>query len=361
VTVSAGAPSVDVVDDAREAARSAGLRYVSDQRAGILRRRAGRGFVYTDADGARVRDTATMERIRSLAIPPAWTDVWICPEPSGHLQATGRDARGRKQYRYHPRWREVRDEAKYGRLANFGEALPAIRGRVEEDLARPGLPREKVLAAAVRLLDRSLIRVGNEAYARDNGSFGLTTLRDEHVNVSGSRLRFRFRGKGGRLHAIDVADRRLAGVVKRCQELPGEELFQYVDDEGEPEAIESGDVNAYLAEVAGREFTAKDFRTWGGTARAAEALRDQDPASSEADGKRKVAEAIREVAQHLGNTPSVCRACYVHPAVIEAYVDGSLHDAWDRAARRRRPVEGLEPEEVVLLDLLRDRAVERAA
>jgi len=315
----------DVVNsDQAEAAALAQLRYVSDDRPGIRRLRRGQGFRYLDADGRPVRDMATRRRIKSLAIPPAWTDVWICPIAHGHIQAVGRDARGRKQYRYHARWRESRDQDKYARLVEFGHALPKIRRQVEEDLGRSRLPREKVLAAVVRLLETTLIRVGNEEYARANHSYGLTTLRSQHVTVEGATLRFEFRGKGGKRHAVDLADRRLARVVRHCQELPGHELFQYVDDEGQPQVIDSADVNAYLRQVGGAEFTAKDFRTWGGTVLAAIALASRATAGEPRHIRRELAEGIAEVARHLGNTVAICRKCYIHPAVIVAHAEDAL-------------------------------------
>jgi DNA topoisomerase-1 len=302
----------------------ADLRYVGDGEPGIERRRTGAGFSYHAPDGRRVRDAATLERIASLAIPPAYTDVWIAPDARGHIQATGRDTKGRKQYRYHPRWRAARDGQKYDRMVAFAQALPRIRERADADLARPGLPREKVLAAVVRLLETSRIRVGNEEYRRQNGSFGLTTLRDRHVAVIGSSIRFEFRGKSGKRHRVRVTDRRLARVVKRCQEIPGQDLFQYVDGDDERHSIGSADVNAYLRATSDAEFTAKDFRTWAGTLLAARHLRLAPPPVSDADGRRTVAQAIAAVAEELGNTPTVCRNCYVHPAVIAAYLDGSL-------------------------------------
>ena len=340
--------------EAVAAAEAASLRYVTDGSPGISRFRAGGGFRYRAADGSPVRDLATRRRIRALAIPPAWTGVWICPTPHGHVQAVGRDARGRKQYRYHSRWREVRDATKYGRLLLFAERLPALRRRVAEDLGRSGLPREKVLATVVRLLETSLIRVGNAEYAAANGSFGLTTLRSRHVRVEGTSLRFEFRGKGGKRHVVDVADRRLARVVRQCQELPGHELFQYVDDEGQRRAIASGDVNAYLRETAGAEFTAKDFRTWAGTVLAARALTEK-LAGSETEAKRHVVDAIRAVAARLGNTAAICRKCYVHPGVVDAYLGGTL----DRVVRRSAlapPVTGLDADERAVLPLLKTSA-----
>jgi DNA topoisomerase-1 len=322
--------------------------------AGIRRKRAGRGFVYLSADGARITDPHELTRIKALAVPPAWTEVWICPVARGHIQATGRDARGRKQYRYHDDWRQVRDETKYDRLADFGRALPSIRTRVAADLSRPGLPREKVLAAVVRLLDGTLVRVGNPEYARENGSYGLTTMRDDHVNVFGSRLRLRFRAKGGKPVVVDLSDGRLARVVRRCQELPGEELFQYVADDGTPTAIDSGDVNDYLRAITGQDFTAKDFRTWGGSVLAARALQAIGSFESQRDGKSKVSEAVKSVAKELGNTPAVCRGCYIHPGVIAAYTGRTLDGVWRRTeASLNGGSEGLRLEEAVLLSLLR--------
>jgi DNA topoisomerase-1 len=314
-----------------QSARDAGLRYVSDAARGISRRRSGRAFRYQAPDGSAIRDAATLARIRSLAIPPAWQAVWICTRADGHLQATGRDARGRKQYRYHSRWREVRDESKYDRVGAFSRALPAIRRRVGADLARPGLPREKVLATVVRLLETTFMRVGNETYARENETFGLTTLRERQVRVRGSRLRFEFRGKSGIEHRIEVDDPLLARIVRRMQDLPGEELFQYLDDAGETRVIESSDVNAYLREAAGADFTSKDFRTWAGTVLALRALRALDVPASAAQGKRSVALAVDAVSKRLGNTRAVCRKCYIHPAVVECYLDGSLREIQGRS------------------------------
>ena len=307
-----------------ESAKMAGLRYVSDSKPGIGRRRSGKGFTYLDAEGRPIRDRESLRRIKALVIPPAWNDVWICPWPHGHIQASARDAKSRKQYRYHARWHEIRDENKYDRMIAFGEALPALRRRVDEDLAQTGLPRSKLLATVVRLLELTLIRVGNEEYARANESYGLTTLRDRHVKVSGTTLRFRFRGKSGKFHEVKISDRRLAAVVKRCQTIPGHELFQYIDDEGGQQSIDSADVNDYLRACTGQEFTAKDFRTWAGTLLATQALRLSDPGDSEVEAKRRVVEAIKLVAKRLGNTPATCRKHYVHPIVIEAYLDGRL-------------------------------------
>ncbi|GAC1457942.1 MAG: DNA topoisomerase IB [Candidatus Limnocylindrales bacterium] len=319
--------------DAIDAARAAGLRYVSDDAPGITRARSGRGFSYRDQRGALIRDHAELARIRRLAIPPAWTSVWICANPLGHLQATGRDARGRKQYRYHDRWREVRDGTKYGRMIDFAAALPKIRAQTDADLRKQGLPREKVLATVVRLLEGTLIRVGNEEYAKENRSFGLTTMQNRHVDVTGGTILFRFRGKSGVQHEVDVRDRRLAPVVRRCQELPGQDLFQYVGEDGEPHGIGSADVNAYLKEIAGDDFTAKDFRTWAGTVLAVRALEELDGYGSEAEAKRQVQAAVESVAKRLGNTRAVCRKCYIHPAVLDAYLDGSLLRSRDSLRR----------------------------
>ncbi|MBA3318774.1 MAG: DNA topoisomerase IB [Gemmatimonadales bacterium] len=310
--------------DPVESAQSAGLRYVSDTMPGITRKRAGKGFAYVGSDGKRIADKKEIARIRSLAIPPAYSDVWICPSPQGHIQATGRDARGRKQYRYHPRWREVRDETKFGRMLDFSRVLPAIRARVDRDLSQSGLSREKVLATVVRLLECTGIRVGNDEYARANRSFGLTTLRDHHVEISGSRLRFQFRGKSGKVHDVELTDRRLARIVARCQAVPGETLFQYVDGDGARQTVDSGDVNAYLREICGQDVTAKDFRTWAGTILAVLALKELGPADTERDAKSAILKAIDQVAERLNNTRAVCRKYYVHPAVFESYQAGKM-------------------------------------
>jgi DNA topoisomerase-1 len=316
-------------------AKAAGLRYVSDDAPGIARMRSGQDFRYVAANGRSVRDRRTLARIRSLAVPPAWTDVWICPQEDGHLQATGRDARGRKQYRYHGRWREIRDETKYGRMLAFARALPRIHRRVARDLRLPGLPREKALAVVVRLLETSCIRVGNQEYARANDSFGLTTLRDRQVRVRGASLQFKFRGKSGVKHDVALSDRQVARIVRGMQDLPGYELFQYLDESGENRRIESSDVNAYLKEISGDEFTSKDFRTWAGTLQAAEALRRMPPCASPAEAKRNIAIAVEQVARQLGNTKAVCRKCYIHPAVLDAYGAGVLHGAPGRSAAAR--------------------------
>ena len=346
--------------DPIEATKAARLRYVSDEEPGIRRRRAGKGFVYAAPSGERITDEGELRRIRALAIPPAWTDVWICPHANGHIQATGRDARGRKQYRYHARWREVRDETKFERTLAFGEALPLIRRRTEEHLALRGLPREKVLATIVRLLETTFIRVGNEEYARTNRTVGLTTMGDRHAKVEGSRLRFEFRGKSGVKHRVEVTDRRLARLVKRCQDLPGEELFQYVDDDGLRHSIGSADVNEYLREITGEDFTAKDFRTWAGTVLAAQALQEYAALDAQAPAKSYVVRAIEEVAKRLGNTPAVCRKCYVHPAVIDAYLEGSLAESLREQLDQELRHQGeLRSEEARVMRLLQRRLAQQ--
>jgi DNA topoisomerase-1 len=302
-----------------------------------------------------VKDSETLGRIRSLAIPPAWTNVWICPHANGHLQATGRDARRRKQYRYHARWREVRDEVKYGLLIAFAEALPRIRERTDADLRRPGLPREKVLAAVVQLLEKTLIRVGNEEYARDNGSIGLTTMRDGHAKVAGSSVRFEFRGKSGVGHAIDLLDRRLARIIKACRDLPGYELFQYIDDDRARQVIDSADVNEYLREISGQDFTAKDFRTWAGTVLAAQALATIERFRSNAEAKRNVVKAIESVAKRLGNTKAVCRKCYIHPAILDAYMEGATIRTIKARARAARTGTALNAEENAVVGMIEGR------
>lgn len=350
-------PAIEIVTDPVESAKAAGLRYVTDAAAGIKRKRQGKGFRYVSPDGSPMHDPQVMRRIKSLAIPPAWTNVWICQNPNGHLQATGRDARGRKQSRYHPRWREVRDETKYHRMMLFGAALPAIRKRVEQDLSLPGLPREKILAAIVRLLETTFIRIGNNEYARENGSYGLTTLRNKHVAVKGSTVTFDFKGKSGREHTIDLHDRRLAAIIKRCHDLPGYELFQYIDPEGNRHSVDASDVNEYLRQITNEDFTAKDFRTWAGTVLAAMALRAIESFDSEAQAKKNIVQAIEEVAQRLGNTPSVCRKCYVHPAVLDAYLDGAMLEALKQRTEQEIAdgLTGLKPEEAAVLAFLQQR------
>ena len=344
-------------ENPREAAKEAGLRYSSDDRRGIRRRRRGRGFQYLDAHGRTITDREERARIDALAVPPAWTDVWICPSPNGHLQATGRDARGRKQYRYHPRWRELRDEAKYDRMLAFAAALPRIRRRVDRDIARKALSKPRVVATIVRLLDETGIRVGNDEYARENGSFGLTTMRKRHAEVEGSSVAFRFRGKSGKTTDVDVTDPRVARVLRRCEGLPGQHLFQYVDEDGEPVDVDSDDVNAYLREVAGGDFTAKDFRTWTGTVLAAWALEELGEAGSQTQATRRVVRAVESVAKELGNTPAVCRSAYIHPQVIETHLEGNLAQLLGREADRRvaQGMRGLTAHEAAVLALLRRR------
>ncbi len=336
----------DSVPDQPAELAAARLLYVSDADPGITRRRAGRGFAYRSPDGGAVRDPATLARIRSLAIPPAYEKVWICTRPHGHLQATGFDKRGRKQYRYHPRWRQIRDEAKFSRLAAFGRALPALRRQCARDLETSGLGKPKVLAALVRLLETTLIRIGNEEYAASNGSFGLTTLRKRHADVSGARIRFEFRAKSGKQHRVGLQSRRLARIVRSCQELPGHRLFQYIDEAGELHPLSSDDVNAWLQAATGEEFTAKDFRTWAGTLLAAAVLAANPATGVKTVDQRRLTECIREVARILGNTPAVCRKCYIHPTVTEAWLSGALDP------RLARPDATLADREALLLKLL---------
>jgi DNA topoisomerase-1 len=352
------APAVEAEDPA-QSAREAGLRYVSDSKPGIRRLGSAKSFRYSTPDGKALRDKETLARIKSLVIPPAWTDVWICPLANGHLQATGRDARGRKQSRYHPKWREVRDENKYERMTHFAAALPVIRARVKDDLARPGMPREKVLATIVGVMEATHIRVGNEEYARTNKSYGLTTMRNRHVEVHGADVKFTFQGKSGVRHAISLHDRQLARIIKQCTDIPGYELFQYLDADGTHHNVDSTAVNDYLREITGQHFTAKDFRTWAGSVLACDVLRELGPFESAAEAKRNVVAAIAKVAAELGNTPTVCRKCYVHPAVLEAYLGGmTVKDAKaklddeiaEHAAVLRR-------EEIALLKLLEQRAL----
>lgn len=339
--------------DPVKSARIAGLRYVLDSSPGISRIRQGTGFRYRNSRGKPVRDRRTLERIRSLVIPPAWERVWICPYENGHIQAIGWDARGRKQYRYHTRWRQVRDEAKYGQMLAFAQALPKMRRRIKRDLKLRGLPREKVLAAVVTLLEKTLIRVGNDEYARDNHSFGLTTLRNRHAKVKGSRVVFAFQGKSGIAHEIDLEDATLAKIVRQCQDLPGQELFEYQDENGEVHDVYSQDVNDYLHEISGEHFTAKDFRTWAGTTFAARALKQMPLSDSQAAAKRNVVAAIRQVAEQLGNTFAVCRKCYIHPVIINCYLEGSLADQLDtRIKVSQRTIVKLSAEEASVWYLL---------
>jgi len=348
--------------DAVQSAKDAGLRYVDDTRPGIRREMGPLGFKYIGTNGRVIRDKAGITRINTLAIPPAWTDVWICPDPRGHIQATGRDIKGRKQYRYHPDWRRCRDDNKFDRMMAFADALPKIRRRTNADLAKAGLPREKVLATVVQLLEKSLIRVGNDEYAKKNRSFGLTTLRNRHVEVKGGTVKFEFKGKSGVRHSVDVSDKRLARVVKACQELPGQELFEYFDEEGQRRDVGSGDVNAYLKEITGEDFTAKDFRTWAGTVLACTALQEFEKSDSQAQTKKNVVQAIEAVAGVLGNTRAVCRKSYIHPAVLDAYMDGTMLETLSRKAGRavRRRMGSLRPDEQAALSLLQQRLTREA-
>jgi DNA topoisomerase I len=354
---------LEIVTDPEEAAEEAGLRYVSDKKPGYTRKRRGNKFVYFDVDGKEIRDEKRILRINRLAIPPAYGDVWICPSPNGHLQATGRDDRGRKQYRYHERWREERDENKYEKMVIFAQALPKIRRRINKDLKLRGLPRKKVLATVVQLLERTVIRVGNEEYAKKNKSFGLTTMQNRHVDVKGATVRFRFRGKSGREHDVDTEDRRVAKIVKKLQGLAGQEVFQYLDEEGERRHVTSDDVNKYLREITGEEFTAKDFRTWAGTVMAAMALKAQAVFENRSQAKQNVKAAIRAVAKLLGNTPTICQKCYVHPAVLETYLDGNLIEGLKKRTEKTLDdsLGDLRSEEAAVLAFLQEQLGEKQA
>ena len=341
----------------RRTAARIGLKYVTDGFAGITRRRAGTGWAYFAPNGARIRDAEKRKRINKLAIPPAWTDVWICPDPYGHIQATARDARGRKQYRYHSSYREACDRSKFRHMLEFSEVLPRLRERIERDLAGDELTRKQILATVIRLLDKTLIRVGNDEYAKENKSFGLTTLRRRHVEVDGTSLRFTFRGKSGVEHNVSITDKRLARIIQRCQDLPGTEIFQYLDGAGKRHTVASDDVNAHLREITGRDITAKDFRTWGGTMAAAMALRSRGPAPTRREADRNIVEAIDLVSHRLGNTRAVCRKYYVHPALIEAYLEGRIVPLPEEAPRkraRRGRAAALRRDEVAVLQFLQD-------
>lgn len=348
--------------DPLEAAKAARLRYTLDDTPGITRHKARSGFDYRHSDGALVRDITTLRRIQSIVIPPAWTAVWINPNPFGHIQATGRDQRGRKQYRYHPRWREVRDESKYNKMLTFARVLPLIRARVDADLRRHGLPRERVLAAVVRLLELTVLRVGNSEYAKTNKSFGLTTLRDRHAEIRGSHIHLSFRGKGGARYESDINDPRIARVVKSCRDLSGYELFQYLDDAGERHTVSSTEVNDYLREITDEDITAKDFRTWAGTNLAALALREFERVDSDAMRKRAVVRAVERVAKHLGNTPAICRRCYIHPAIFDGFLDGTLLAtlAERTGVYLAQEIEGMSAEEAAVVAFLRLRLGELA-
>jgi DNA topoisomerase I len=347
--------------DPRLSAQTAGLRYVSDASPGISRIKCGQGFSYRAPSGKPLRDPGQLRRIRSLAIPPAWTEVWICPLAHGHLQATGRDARGRKQHRYHPRWRETRDEAKYNRMISFAQALPKIRRRIEKDLRLKGTPREKVLATVARLLELTLIRVGNEEYARENKSYGLTTMKDRHAEIGAESIHFQFRGKRGIQHLVSIKDRRLARIIKQCQDLPGQELFQYQDEEGQLRDVTSDDVNQYLREISGHDFTAKDFRTWAGTLLAAVALREFEKFDTQAQARKNILRAIETVAKRLGNTPAICRKCYIHPEVMSAYLDGATIKTIQQRAetQMKSALRALTPEEAAVVGMLQQRLAQR--
>ncbi|RTL72619.1 MAG: DNA topoisomerase IB [Hyphomicrobiales bacterium] len=349
--------AAEAIVDPKEAAEHAGLVHVNDERPGIRRKKSGKGFRYVNASGDTVRDAATLKRIKSLAIPPAWTEVWICPRANGHIQATGRDARGRKQYRYHTRFREVRDSTKYQHMLAFARSLPAIRKNVQAHLSLRGLPREKVLATVVHLLEATLIRVGSDEYARSNKSYGLTTLKNRHVAVEGAALKFNFKGKSGKIWKLDVKDRRIAKVIRACQDLPGQELFQYVDEGGEIRDVTSSDVNDYLREVSGEDITARDFRTWHGTVLAALALHEFQKFDNQAAAKRNIRDAIQKVAARLGNTPTICRKCYIHPEIFTTYVEGSLLlEVKEQVEEELREELGaLRPEEAAVLTLLQSR------
>ncbi len=343
-----------VTVNASQLALDAGLRYVSDEQPGIRRVARGKQFHYVGPDGKPVKDESVLARIRALAVPPAYTDVWICPAANGHIQATGRDARGRKQYRYHAKWREARDETKYHRMLDFARVLPRIRESIESDLKRDGMPREKVLAAVVQLLESTTIRVGNDQYARENDSYGLTTMHNKHVKVQGDTVRFSFKGKSGIKHAISLRDKRLAKIVRACQDLPGQELFGYVDGDGTPRDVTSADVNDYIREISGGDFTAKDFRTWVGTVQCGLILAEMEPAETQAERKHRLTEAIKQVAQRLGNTPAVCKKSYIHPELLEAYSEEGTLGATLRGKARK----GLLPEEHFVVAFLKRRAKE---
>jgi DNA topoisomerase I len=351
------AADAQIIVDPKDAAESAGLRYVSDDRPGVRRKKSGKGFSYARPDGTKLSDAHVLARIRSLAIPPAWTNVWICPFADGHVQATGRDAKGRKQYRYHPLFREVRESTKYEHVVAFADALPRVRTKVRRHMTLRGLPRKKVLATVVHLLETTLIRIGNGDYARHNKSFGLTTLRNRHAAVEGSEVRFRFIGKSGKQWSLKVKDRRVAKIIKACQELPGQDLLQYLDQDGKQQNVTSADVNAYLKEITGQDITAKDFRTWAGTVLAALALKEVESFDTAAQAKRNLRAAIERVAARLGNTPTICRKCYVHPEVLNSYLDGSLvlEIKSQVESELRDKLTGLQPEEAAVLALLRAR------
>jgi DNA topoisomerase-1 len=347
----------ELKSDPEQSAREAGLTYTDLHHAGITRKRTGKNFSFFDLKGKKIKDAQTISRINSLVIPPAYQEVWINPSSRGHIQATGKDARGRTQYRYHPKWREVRDQGKYEHMLSFGKALPKIRRRINRDLKLDGLPREKVLATVVKLLETTLIRVGNQEYARTNKSFGLTTIRNRHVDVTGSKIHFEFRGKSGVEHAIDITDKRLAKVIHQCQELPEQDLFEYVNQDGSRHSISSSDVNEYLQQITGQDFTAKDFRTWAGTVLAAMALQEFEAFDSETQAKKNVVAAIESVAKKLGNTSAVCRKCYIHPAVLDTYLEGELARQLQNELEKTLAanLHSLKPEEAAVMAVLQQR------
>lgn len=345
------------IKDPKTAAKMAGLRYVSDDEPGFTRKKSGKGFAYFDLKGKRIQNKAIIERINKLVIPPAYKKVWICADENGHIQATGMDQRGRKQYRYHPHWREVRDETKFTKLIDFAKCLPKIREHTDADLKKAGVPREKIMATIVQLLEKTAIRVGNEEYARTNKSYGLTTMHNRHAKVEGSEMHFHFRGKSGKWHDIDLKDRKLAKVVAKMQDLPGQALFQYKDDGGHLHHVTSSDVNAYLKEITGEDFTAKDFRTWSGTVAASLALQELENFENETGAKRNIVAAVKSVAEKLGNTPAVCRKAYIHPAIFETYLDGSMLNSLKQRVEEEISdnISSLKPEEAAVLGLLRGR------
>lgn len=357
------APARDDVIDPRDAAETVGLLYVSDEDPGIRRKKAGTGFSYAGPSGAKVKDKATLDRIKALAIPPAYTDVWICAKANGHIQATGRDAKGRKQYRYHASFREIRESTKFEHMLEFARSLPALRKAIDAHMSLRGLPREKVLATIVHLLETTLIRVGNSDYAKQNKSYGLTTLRVPHVEIDGSELRFQFTGKSGKSWRLKIKNRRVAKIVRACQDLPGQALFQYLDDNGDRQSVSSTDVNAYLREITGRDVTAKDFRTWAGTVLATMALAEFEAFDSEAKAKKNIRAAVEEVSSRLGNTPTICRKCYVHPDVFACYLEGDLLASIKEQAEAelREKLDGLKPEEAAVLSFLQRRLTKEVA
>ena len=334
----------------------AGLKYVSDSNPGYRRRKSGRGFIYTNPKGEKVSDPELLERFRQLVIPPAWRDVWICPDRKGHIQVTGRDQKGRKQYIYHPDWEEIRNSTKFYRMIDFAAAIPLIRKTVDEDLSKRGLTREKVLALIIDLMEKTLIRVGNQEYAKLNDSYGITTLKDEHVDVNGSSIEFLFKGKSGKQWIVNIKDRRLARLVKQCQDLPGQEVFSYIDEEGKLKTVDSFEVNEYIRQISGQDFSAKDFRTWNGTVIAAVHLFNLGPPENEKDEKRKVQETIKAVSAELINTPAICRKYYIHPDILTAFSDGTLFSEMKKVVNKETKANGLRAEEKAVLRILQSKA-----